>query len=255
MDGQTAYEQLVAYTKDVCAKLHINFDAHKRRNYRRWDVGHPTGFLIHYTASNAAVSPNRPLGRLPVLLKRFARNSGSPGVHLVAWDVLQPQFAELRAQYEVFEHLHCDVFCWGLDVAFYHGNSANGWAVGIENRNIGRLHQRADGSFGWGRKGHIDYHGRQPVLVRDKFWCEPFTLAQIMANVQLLRWLREIHPIEPMRVLGHENIISNRTDPSPHFPLKLVRDLAFEENSDLDVLRHIYSEDSEFHSRDRKSVV
>lgn len=242
MDGKLAFDQLVDYTKEVCKLTKIAFDAKGRHNWRAWDepVG-PTGFLEHFTASNASVAPQRPLGRIPNLLKRFARNSGSPGVHLIAWDVLQPQFADLRKKYDVYQYLECDVFCWGLDVAYYHGNAANGWAVGIENRNIGKLTKRVNGTFGWGKGGVNDYVGRNPVNVRG-FWCEPFTRAQVAASVQLLRWLREFKPIREMKITGHENITSNRTDPSPHFPLKLVRDMAF----DLTIPIHTLDQFPEF---------
>jgi hypothetical protein len=249
MTGQEAIQQLVDYTKDVCERLDIDFNARGRRNYyRKWaDRRGPTGFIKHFTASNAAVTPRRKLGRIPVLLRRFARNSGAPGVHFVTWDVLMPEFADLRAKYEVFEHLTCEVFCWGVDVAFYHGNTANKWALGIEHRNIGKLHQRDDGSFGWGKKGKHDYVGRDPVHVRG-FWCEPFTLGQIMADVLLSRWCVEFLPLEMPRFTGHENITSNRTDPSPHFPLKLVRDLAFNDDP-LALLSAGYRADDDFFNR------
>jgi len=142
------FDQLVDFTKEAYKLLGQEFDAGGKKNYRDWDepTG-PSGFLMHYTASNAAVTPKKPLGRLPTLFRRFARNSGSPGVHLIAWDVLTPELEMLRQRYDVYRHLECDVFCWGLDVAFYHGNSANGWAVGIENRNIGKLKKEGDKFF------------------------------------------------------------------------------------------------------------
>lgn len=249
MRGKEAFNQLIEYTKEISTFLKIAFDARGKRNWRAWDsVYGPEGFLFHYTASNAAVTPRRPLGRLPVLFRRFARNSDTPGVQLVAWDGLVPQFENIRKKYDVYQFLTCDVFCWGLDVAFFHGNAANGWAVGIENRNIGRLKQRPDGSFGWGKKGKVDYVGRAPVAVRG-FDCEPFTLGQIDANVRLIRWLRDMYDIKPHLVLGHEHITSNRTDPSPHFPTKLVRDLAFDENQSLAALSELYEEDSDFQNR------
>jgi hypothetical protein len=220
------FTQLVEYTKEICAYFKVPFDAHGRPNYRKWDNGSgPTGLLEHFTASNSAVTPARPCGRIPYLLQRFAINSGTPGVQFIVWDTLQPEFGAIRAKYPVFKELECDVFSWGLDKAFYHGNAANGWAAGVENRNVGTLTQKK-GKFFWNTT--VPYVGRDPINVRG-FWCEPYTVEQIKANILILRWLREVYPIEPHKVLGHLHITSNRTDPSPHFPLALVRKAAFED--------------------------
>jgi len=214
--------QIVEYTKEVCKYLDIRWDAKKRRNYRMWDNGvGPTGALIHYTASNKAVSSRRPLGRIPNLLRRFARNSGTPGVHFVVWDDYNPELAGIRAHYDVFNILPCDVFSWGWDVAYYHGNWANGWAFGIENRNVGVLRKRK-GKFYWG--GHNPYRGRDPIQVRG-IWCEPFTSAQIWANILLIAWMRHIFPIASYKVVGHTHIISTKVDPFPSYPFHMVRDM------------------------------
>lgn len=223
------FEQLVDYTKAVCRKVGVPWRDRRRRNWREWDEpGGPTGFLIHFTASNAAVRPGRPLGRVPHLLSRFAVNSGTPGVHLIAMDRRFDEFEKLRAGYPVFDELEVDVFCWGLDKAFYHGNQANGWAVGVENRNCGVLKKKGN-EFFWHR-GTAPYRGRAPAKVRG-LWVEPYTLGQIKANILLLRWLRDRYGdrIRSERVLGHCHVTSNRTDPMPHFPLALVRKAAFED--------------------------
>jgi hypothetical protein len=174
---------------------------------------------MHYTASNLAITPKRKLGRLPVFMRRFARNSGTPGIHFGVWDGKMPQFEEIRKKYSVFDILGCDVFFWGTDVAYYHGNDANGWAIGVENRNIGKL-KKKNGKFYWHKT--VEYKGRAPVQVRG-IWCEPYTKAQVEANILILRWLKDLYPIQTHRVLGHLHITSNRTDPMPHWPLGLVR--------------------------------
>lgn len=250
--AQRYFEQIIAFTQDVCEREGIEWDAKGRRNYRSWDDGFPTGWCNHFTASNSAVTKSRPIGRIPVLLRRFARRSGSPGVQLIAWDCYMDRYADLRAKYEVFEHLNCDVFCWGLDKAFYHGNDLNGFCIGIEYRNIGRLKKRDDGSYGWGRGGKIDYVGRTPVKVHD-FWCEPFTQQQIEAGVLLGRWAHDLYRLEPHKYLGHLHVTSNRTDPYPHFPQQLVRDSIFFDDrpvKDLDWLMAYSSYDKFFERND-----
>lgn len=241
------FEQIIAYTQDVCERLKIPWDAKGRRNYREWDEGYPTGHCTHFTASNTAVSERKPLGRIPVLFRRFARRSGSPGVHLITWDNLVPAFADLREKYEVFEHLPCDVWCWGLDKAFYHGNDLNGFAVGNELRNLGHLTQRDDGSFGWSKGGKVDYVGRKPIHIRNLGWYEPFTRAQVEATIIVNRRLRELYPMEPSRFLGHLAVTSNRRDPYPHFPLQLAREAIFFDDRPLDQMDWLlaFKEDSE----------
>lgn len=244
------FSQLEAYTKDVYAYLKIPFDAKGKKNWRNWDkpTG-PEGLIIHHTVSNSAVTKIRPLGRIPTMLRRFALNSGPPGIHFIAWDNKNPALDSIRSKYPVFNELPCDVFHYGFDKAFYHGNTANGWACGIENRNIGRLIEKA-GKFYWDKM--VPYVGRPPVQVRG-FWCEPFTLEQVKTNIILLRWMGAIYDTKPEKVLGHIHVISNRTDPYPHFPLALVRDSCFGASSatnvdDLSWLRK-YSTDPDFYVR------
>jgi len=249
--SQKFFEQLIAYTQEVAARLKIAWDAKGRRNYTTWDEGYPTGYGTHFTASNSAVSQRKPLGRIPVLFRRFARRSGSPGVHFIVWDCLVPQFADLRAKYPMFEHLKCDVWCWGLDVAFYHGNALNGFATGTEHRNLGRLTKRSDGTWGWGRKGVNSYVGREPVKIRDMGYYEPFTRAQIEAEITIARWQKDLYGMEPMKFLGHLHVTSNRTDPFPHFPLQLVRDAVFFDDRPLDQMDWLLSfvDDPDFWKR------
>ena len=223
------FRQLSDFTKDVYDFLDIPMNAKKRKNWRNWDNDSgPEGFLYHYTASNAAVTNDRPLGRIPYMLERFAINSGSPGVHFIVWDCKMPQFEEIRAKYPVFEILDADIFFYGLERAYYHGNSANGFAVGMEIRNVGKL-KKVNGKFFW-HGGKAPYVGRPPVNVRG-VWCEPYTLPQVKAAILMLRWLRNIYEIKPHKVLGHLHITSNRTDPMPHFPLAMIRKACFQDRN------------------------
>ena len=255
--AQKFFDQLVAYTQECAEKLKIPFDAKGRRNYRSWDAGYPTGHCTHFTASNDAVTKSRPMGRVPVLFRRFARRSGSPGVHLITWDNFLPQFDEIRAKYDVFEHLDCDVWCWGLDVAFYHGNDLNGFCVGNELRNLGRVIKWGDGDWGWGRKGKNSYAGRDPIKIRNMGFYEPFTRAQIEAVIVTNRWLKSLYPMEPSRFLGHLAVTSNRTDPFPHFPLQLVREAVFFDDrplSQMDWLMAYQNDQEDFFERDDEYI-
>jgi len=248
-------QEVIDYTQEVADFLKIPWDAKGRRNYREWDAGYPTGWGQHFTASNAAVSQKLPLGRIPVLFRRFARRSGSPGVHFITWDQYVPQLEGIRKKYKALDALGTDVWCWGLDKAFYHGNDLNGFAIGIEHRNIGFLHSLGKGRYGWGKGGGIEYVGRRPVQVRGKFY-EPFTRGQIQAAIVLGRLTKSLYPLEPSRFLGHLHVTSNRTDPFPHFPLQLVREAVFFDDSpisDLDWLL-AYHEDSEFLARNDEHI-
>lgn len=228
------FEELIDYTQAVAKRLNILWDAKGKRNWKEWDAGYPTGWCTHFTASNMAVSKDRPLGRIPTLFQRFARNSGTPGIHFIAWDSFVPQFEDLRKNYTVFNYLPCDVWCWGLDKAFYHGNALNGFCTGLELRNLGRLIDMGGGKFGWGDKNNpTPYVGRDPIKMRNMGWYEPFTQEQVTAVIMLCRWLKNIYPIEPMKYLGHLHVTSNRTDPFPHFPLQMTREAVFFDREDV----------------------
>ena len=137
------FMQAEEYTKEVCDRLNIAFDAGGKKNYRNWDNGQgPTGFCMHFTASNSAITESKSLGRLPNLLRRFAKNSSSPGVHFISMDGFFPEFEDIRKNYDIFKQLECDIFHFGMDVAFYHCNQANGICFGVENRNIGKLKKK-----------------------------------------------------------------------------------------------------------------
>ena len=253
--AESMLQEVIDYTQEVAEFLRIPWDAKGRRNFREWAEGYPTGWGTHFTASNAAVSKKLPLGRIPVLFRRFARRSGSPGVQFITWDSYVPQFEHIRKKYKALKLLGTDVWCWGLDKAFYHGNDLNDFAIGIEHRNIGKIQKRRNGSYGWGRDAKIDYVGRKPTYLR-RFICEPFTRGQIQSSIVLGRWTKDLYPLEPSRFLGHMHVTSNRTDPFPHFPLQLVRDSVFFDDlpiSDLDWLM-AYNEDSDFLGRNDEYI-
>ena len=248
-------QEVIDYTQEVAEFLKIPWDAKGRKNYREWAAGYPTGWGTHFTASNAAVSKRLKLGRIPTLFRRFARRSGSPGVQFITWDGYVPQFEEIRKKYKALTLLGTDVWCWGLDKAFYHGNDLNDFAIGIEHRNIGRLHNLSRGRVGWGKDGHVEYVGRKPIQVRGRPY-EPFTKGQIQSSILLGRWSRVLYPMEPSRFLGHLHVTSNRSDPFPHFPLQLVRDSIFFDDSPISALDWMmaYHEDSDFLARNDEYI-
>lgn len=229
MDTKKAREtlnQLARFTRAACKLLGVPMAARKRNHSGRYIEGQPEGIICHYTASNAALHPRRPYGRLPVMLNRLRPMSGQGvGCHVVVWDQPIPRLDQLKERYPLLQDIPAEVFFFGDDRALWHAGAANRWSIGIEVRNCGEVQPSSRGMLYWGQ-GRYRYRGRKPVEIGSKLW-EPYTYSQMLGTLWVSRLLAQVHPIVPHKFLGHTHVSSTRIDPGPHFPLHEMREAIF----------------------------
>lgn len=233
MDSQEAREilnQLLSYTRDKSKLMGVPFESTGRNHSGPWRQGAPYGAINHYTASNMAVGPKRPLGRLPVLHNRFARmGRQGVGVQFIVWDRLEERFEEFRSRYDLLAtDMPGEVSFFGDDLAFWHASWCNRSCYGVEIRNSGRLTKR-NGVYFWGQQRH---RGRTPIRIGGTYW-EPYTASQMAATLWVHRLMAAVHPIEPVWFLGHVHVTASRRDPGPHFPIHEMRQYALGSGKDV----------------------
>lgn len=217
-------DQLAEYTEAVCDHLNIRYRQSGKNHYGPFPDGKPIGAINHYTASNSSITKKRPLGRIPVLLNRFARGgSAKVGIHFIVWDQKQPQLDQIRSKYPLLKEVPGELFFFGDDLAFWHGGWTNKFAYGVEIRNLGSLIKR-NNLFYW-NNGKYRYRGRKPIKIGKGYW-EPYTYQQMATTLYMHRLMSTIHNIQPEWFLGHMHVSSTRIDPGKHFPLHEMREHA-----------------------------
>lgn len=225
MDKDTAREtltQLAAYTKAICKFVGTSYEQKGRNHYGPFKDGKPFGAINHYTASNAAASKDKPYGRIPVLLERFARGGKQGvGIHFIVWDYRIPRFDEMRDRYPLIKDIPSEIFFFGDDLAFWHAGWVNRWSYGIEIRNCGQLVHK-NGVYFWS-SGQHRYEGREPIKIGNSWW-EPYTRSQMGSTLLIHRWMSALHDIRPEWFLGHVHVSNTRVDPGPHFPIHEMRE-------------------------------
>lgn len=213
--------QLTDYTKAICKFVGVSYQQGGKNYNGEFASGRPFGAITHYTASNAAVSKKKPLGRIPVLLERFARGSTQGvGVQFIVWDSRVPRFDEMRDKYPLIRDIPAEIFYFGDDLSFWHAGWVNSWCYGVEIRNCGQLVHK-NGVYFWG-SGQHRYDGRPPIKVGNSWW-EPYTRGQMTSTLLIHRLMAATHQIRPEWFLGHMQVSNTRVDPGPHFPIHEMR--------------------------------
>lgn len=228
MDAAACREALIQmqeYTEDVSKFLGVDPVGKSKNSYGPFASNQPTGAVNHYTASNRAVGPKRPYGRLPVMMERFKPGGDQGvGVQFIVWDDVEPRFADMRRRYPLIASIPSEMFCFGFDEAFWQAGWANRWSYGIEIRNIGQVQRQRGGAFYW-NGGQERYRSRTPIKVGNSYW-EPYTWSQMVGTLWIHRLMSAIYDIQPERFLGHTHLTSTRIDPGPHFPIHEMREFA-----------------------------
>lgn len=218
--------QLSQYTKAICKFVGVAYSQSGKNNYGPFLGERPFGAINHYTASNAAVSKQKPYGRIPVMLERFARGGKQGvGVHFIVWDNLIPRFAEIRDRYPLIKDIPSEIFFMGDDLTFWHAGWVNKWCYGVEIRNCGQLVHK-NGVYFW-ENGQNRYESRTPIKVGNSWW-EPYTRAQMKSTLLVHRLMAAVHPIRPEWFLGHVHVTNTRIDPGPHFPIHEMREYSLD---------------------------
>lgn len=220
-EAVSTLNQLADYTRALCKAQGIDYEQKGKNHHGPFESGRPFGAINHYTASPASVTKERPLGRIPVLLNRFARGSTQRvGVQFVAWDCLVPDFDRLRAKYPLLKDMAAEVLYFGDDLSFWHAGWVNRMCYGIEIRNVGQLVKR-HGIYYWSH-GQNRYHGREPIKIGNSWW-EPYTREQMTAALWVHRLMAAVHDIDPVWFLSHTHVTNTRIDAGKHFPIHEMR--------------------------------
>lgn len=219
--------ELMLFTDSVYHALGLQRVGNDRNHNGEWTKDQPSGAIMHYTASNAAYSTRRPFGRIPVLLRRFQVDGMyKVGVQFIVWGDPLPYLMKLRDQWPRLHDMPGLIFCTDHTLASWHAGWVNSWAYGIEVRNVGRVYRDRTGGLYWNRKLKIPYDGEIIALGPKRIEWEPYSHEQLACCVWIGRLMHAVYQTDPELFLGHYHVSSNKIDPGPHFPLKLIRRLS-----------------------------
>ena len=178
------------------------------RHGGNWKDGAPIGWVDHYTAG---IKCSR-------TLRWFSKRSRGPGVG--------NSCSHLLMDYDGTSIILVNP----LTTITWHATWANRTYIGIEHVNAGRLDKDDnDDEFLYMSKHLYPVKDDKPVQEIDgKFW-EPYTTAQIAANIVLKRLVLQVLPsLDKEKFVDHEIIDPNRKqDCGPLWPLKALNSLVF----------------------------
>jgi N-acetyl-anhydromuramyl-L-alanine amidase AmpD len=180
------------------------------RHGGQWKSGNPVGVVDHYTAGISARGT----------LKWFSKRPRGPGVGNSSAHAVISREGVIYLVVNPLEHV-----AW-------HARGANSTSVGIEHVNAGLLLRKTDGKF-----YYLDRYEYPASRVADlqevnpnDFW-EPYTAAQLVANLVFKRWLIWAVPEGQMqedRFVDHQEVEPDRKiDCGPLWPLYKINELAF----------------------------
>lgn len=200
-----------------------------------WAHGQPKGCVIHYTADPDPVR----VMRWFVEQQLDARVSA----HAIVLPQWTAELRDLAIGFSAIRELAAPILqAVPPQKEAWHATWANGWAYGIENINPGQLQCRG-GEFFWWRPRNgsaADWTSKwnirdgEPIPLLGRWWC-PYPRDQILANVQLLRWVHDYFDgcfSERVRFLGHEHVQRNKLDPGPAYPMHALRRAFFEASTE-----------------------
>jgi N-acetyl-anhydromuramyl-L-alanine amidase AmpD len=236
-DAKAFFEQLGAFSKRYIA-AEIGPDLpHSPWCYESYEVGHPRGAVIHYTADE----------ELHRVLRWFLvpEFGAKVSAHAVVADRRMGVHDKLAEDLPLVEELPVTVIqVLPPDLVAWHARWANRRTYAIENVNAGPLRADKIGDDGfpesfcswrardrksqeWTKPWSSPYKTPEKVFGR---WWEPYTPGQVEANVILLRYLKQLVPeMAKPWLLGHENVQERKLDPGPMFPLVGVREAVWDD--------------------------
>lgn len=172
-----------------------------------WGTGAPVGWVDHYTAGINCKGT----------LRWFSKRDRGPGVgNSCAHFVMDHDGTSM-------------VLVDPLTTVTWHATWANRTYVGIEHINAGLLSKNDDGRLVYQGRHLYPVNNEKPVQeVGGKLW-EPYTTAQIAANIALKRlmWLA-VPSFEREKFVDHQEIDpARKQDCGPLWPLHELNDLVF----------------------------
>lgn len=228
LEAQEFFGQLARFSKRVIDKALPGTPA-VSSNTSSWKQGGPRGAILHYTASGDWKGPVR-------WFNAFKASSA----HAVVADRLEAAAAGLADDLPLVKALPATVIqCVPPSAAAWHATWVNGLCYGIENRNAGLVKRDGPGApwrhWPAAKGSTTEWTSAAPAIagksyapVSDTEGYEPYTKAQLVANVMLLRYVGAMRggPLEPHLVLPHSAVQTNKLDAGPLFPIHEVRRLA-----------------------------
>lgn len=197
----------------------------------KWSYGEPNGAVIHYTADP---DPARVMRWF--ITQSYDARVSAHAIVLPRWDETT---REIASGFRAIECLSAPILQpVEPSKEAWHATWANGWAYGIENVNPGELQSRG-GEFFWWRprnRSALEWTSKWDAVEGDPLpllgrWWAPYPREQILANVELLRWVDEYFDgalKDHARIVGHEQVQQNKRDPGPAYPIHAVRRAFFQ---------------------------
>ncbi len=172
----------------------------------RWKDGTPVGLVDHYTAGISARGT----------LRWFSSKPRGPGIKNSSAHVVLDRDGIL---YVVIDP---------LEKVAWHATWANKDRVGIEHINAGLLLRKTDKKIYYlESREYPEDRVKQVQKMGNKLW-EPYTPAQLVANLVFKRWLIDAIPtMEEDQFTEHEDIDEDKKDCGPLWPLFELNDLVF----------------------------
>ena len=227
LEAEDFFGQLRRFSKRLVNKA-LPGCADASSNIKSYAKGKAKGSILHYTASGNWQSPVKWFNDFKV-----------SSAHVVVAPLADPLAAKLADDLPLVKALPVTVIqCVDPRQAAWHATWVNGLCYGIENRNAG-LVKRDGPTAPWRHwpvaKGATDEWtspapktGQAYVATSDTLGYEPYSKAQLVANVMLLRYVGALGggPLEPHWVLPHSAVQTNKLDTGPLFPIHEIRRLA-----------------------------
>lgn len=173
----------------------------------------PEYLVIHYTAGRSGASS----------VKHFMNGAAKASAHLV-----------IDRSGKIWQLVPFNHSAWHAGVSVWAGRqSLNGFSIGIELDNAGKLQRVGDRYQAWfgGVYDEPDViRARHKAEDADAFW-HAYTEPQISALREVARLLVETYGLKD--VVGHEDIApSRKVDPGPAFPMRSFRSELFGREGD-----------------------
>lgn len=200
-------EESVAQTRKQVGDVYYakHYPAHRRG--RHWEPGAPVGLVDHYTGGTTARGT----------LRWFSNEPRGPGIRNSSAHAVIDRDGVIYIVIDPLERI-----AW-------HATWANKNYLGVEHINAGLLLRKTNGEVYY-MEGRVYPSGRLPQIqaIDNRIW-EPYTPAQLVANIVLKRWLIDALPtLNSEYFTEHADIDPHRKiDCGPLWPLFELNDLVF----------------------------
>lgn len=194
---------------------------------KTWKYGRPIGVIEHFTAG---------VSWKGVVSWLNGSNNQKSSCHLLILDRRIGELDSIVVKYPMVDALPVTVILMAdINAGTWHGNYANAYCFGIENRNVGMLRGEQENWLWWPKKWTTpfphDKLGKIPINL-DGVWWEPYTMGQIVANIVVCQHLHCLYQsedgLQESWFLPHSAVSSKKWDTGRAFPFQEVKECVFE---------------------------